>query len=165
MLESSYHTGFQRFFIAMPRLPLWPLLALIPLAEIFLLGRLGMRLGAAPLLLLVAATGALGIWLMRRAGRPSLQTLTRISAEPDPARVARGWEQMLLFVAGLLLLLPGPLSDLLGLTLLWPQTRRRLARALAASVARFIPATAPDAGSGRVVEGEIVQKTSRRRQP
>ncbi|HXF08131.1 MAG TPA: FxsA family protein [Candidatus Acidoferrales bacterium] len=149
----------------MSRPPLWPLLAMIPLVEIFLLGRLGVRLGAAPLLLLVAATGALGIWLMRRAGRPSLQTLTRISAEPDPVRIARGWEQMLLFVAGILLLLPGPLSDLLGLTLLWPQTRRRLARALAASVARFIPATAPDAGSGRVVEGEIVRKNSRRRQP
>ncbi len=149
----------------MPRVPLWPMLAVIPLAEIFLLGRLGMRLGAAPLLLLIAATGALGIWLIRRAGRPSLQTLSRLPDDPDPARVARNWEQALLFVAGLLLLLPGPLSDLLGLALLWPQTRRRVARGLAASVARFIPAAPPDAATGRVVEGEVIRKTSRPRDP
>ena len=164
MLGILLQTGFPRHFIAMSRLPLWPLLAVIPLVEIFLLGRLGMRLGAMPLLVLVTTTGALGIWLMRRAGRPSLQALTRISAEPDSARIARRWDQALLFVAGLLLLLPGPLSDLLGLTLLWPRTRRRVARGLHGSVARFMPGP-PGAAQGRVVEGEVVRKTSRRRPP
>lgn len=149
----------------MTRPPLWPLLATIPLAEIFLLGRLGVRLGAMPLLLFVTTTGALGIWLMRRAGRPSLQTLTRISTESDADRVARGWEQTLLFVAGLLLLLPGPLSDLLGLTLLWPQTRRRLAQWLMNVAIRVVPPSPEQAGRGRIVEGEVVQKTSRRRKP
>lgn len=149
----------------MPRPPLWPLLAMIPLAEIFLLGRLGMRLGAAPLLMLVATTGALGIWLMRRAGRPSLQTFTRIAAEPDPTRIARSWERALLFVAGLLLVLPGPLSDLLGLMLIRPQTRRRLAQWLMTAAVRVVPPSPEQAGGGRIVEGEVVQKTSRRRKP
>lgn len=149
----------------MTRLPLWPLLALIPLAEIFLLGRLGMRLGALPLLILVCATGALGIWLMRHAGRPTLQSLSRAEPVPDPSAVAQGWEMALLFVAGVLLVLPGPLSDLAGLALLWPTNRKRLAGWLSKRIGGLMPTVGPGPAGGRTLEGEVVRKTRRQTKP
>lgn len=149
----------------MTRLPLWPLLALIPLAEIFLLGRLGMRLGAMPLLILICATGALGIWLMRRAGRPTLKSLSRAEPVPDPTTIAQRWEMALLFVAGVLLILPGPLSDLAGLALLWPASRKRLADWLSKRIGGFMPGSGMPPAGGRTVEGEVVRKTRSRPRP
>ncbi len=143
----------------MTRFPFWPLLALIPLVEIFLLGRMGMRLGAMPLLILVCATGALGIWLMRRVGRPTLESLGRAEPLPDPTTIAQRWEMALLFVAGVLLILPGPLSDLAGLALLWPPSRKRLAGWLSKRIGSFMPSSGTSTTSGRTLEGEVVRKT------
>ncbi|MDY6955675.1 MAG: FxsA family protein [Pseudomonadota bacterium] len=142
----------------MSRLPVWPLLALIPLAEIFLLGRVGVRLGATPLLILIVVTGLLGLWLLRRAGRPALRSIRRLDATMDQAQITESWEKALLFIAGGLLVLPGPLSDLAGLTLVWPDSRKRLAGWIARRIVRFMPARS----SGRVVEGEVLRKSSRR---
>jgi UPF0716 protein FxsA len=143
----------------MTRFPLWPLLALIPLAEIFLLGRLGMRFGAMPLLILVCTTGALGIWLMRRAGRPTLQSLSRAEPLADPATITQRWEMALLFVAGVLLILPGPLSDLAGFTLLLPRNRKRLANWLNKRIGGLISTAGSGPAGGRTLEGEVVRKT------
>ncbi|MES1994177.1 MAG: FxsA family protein [Pseudomonadota bacterium] len=141
------------------RPPLWPLVALIPLAEIFLLGRVEMRLGAMPLLVLVCSTGALGVWLMRRAGKPQLQTLIRMEPALDPAVLAQRWEAALLFLAGALLILPGPLSDLAGFTLLLPGNRKRLAGWLSKRIGGFMPGSGTSTAGGRTLEGEVVRKT------
>jgi UPF0716 protein FxsA len=135
------------------------LLALIPLAEIFLLGRVGMRFGAMPLLILICATGALGIWLMHRGSKPTMQSLHRAEPVPDPTRMAQSWERALLFVAGVLLVLPGPLSDLAGFTLLLPGNRKWLAGWLSKRIGGLMPTAGPGPTGGRTMEGEVVRKT------
>lgn len=149
----------------MTRLPLWPLVALLPLAEIFLLGRLGMRLGAMPLLILISITGALGIWLMRRAGKPALQSLRRAEPVVDPSILAQSWEKALLFFAGVLLLLPGPLSDLAGLALLPQANRKRLIAWLSRRLGNLMPVGGHHPVRGRTMEGEVVRKTRRQQKP
>ena len=144
------------------RPPLWPLLAIIPLAEIFLLGRIEMRLGAMPLLILVCSTGALGIWLMRQAGKPRLRMLIQPDPMPDSTVLIQRWEAALLFFSGTLLILPGPLSDLAGLMLLLPSNRKRLALWLSNRIHRLIPATKRHPAGSRTIEGEVVRTSTKR---
>lgn len=110
---------------------LLPLLFLLPIVELYLLIRVGGYLGPLPTILLVLGAGVAGIVVLRRQGTTALQRVaTRLQAGEVPAEeVAEG---ALIAAAGLLLLLPGFVSDALALLLLVPIVRVRLAGALLA---------------------------------
>ena len=85
-------------------------------AEIALLIKFGQFIGGGWLLLEILASAALGYWFIRRAGRRFLRTDELIGVMANPAEYMRrsGWP---LILAGILLIVPGILGDLLGLWL------------------------------------------------
>ena len=118
------------------------LLILLPLVELYLLLRLGEQLGALPVLGLLLASAVLGLSLARTEGARVLRQVQAALARgqmPDEAMASGA----LVVVGGALLVLPGVLSDVLGLVLLVPPSRRwvarRLRRAFAGRVVRMGP--------------------------
>lgn len=123
------------------------LFVLLPLAELWLLIRIGAAIGATLTLGLVLASAALGVAVINRQG---FHTLARVRARlaQGEAPAAEILDGTLLALAGLLLVLPGPLTDALGLLGLIPAVRGRLVQRLLVSpkVARR--------GGGHVIEGD-----------
>jgi UPF0716 protein FxsA len=120
-------------------------------------------------LLLLLVTTLVGGWLVRREGARAWRSFSAAVAEGRPPGRA-ALDGVLILLGGLLVLLPGFVSDGLGLLCLLPPTRRLLGRALVgwaltrgrATVVR-VRATRGPAGAppprppapGRVIEGEI----------
>lgn len=103
------------------------LFLLVPVAEIAVFVQVGSRLGAGMTVLLVVVSAVVGVWLVRRQG---LATATRVQA-----MVARGespalgmLEGLALLAAGVLLVVPGFLTDIAAFVLLIPPLRRGIIR-------------------------------------
>ena len=102
---------------------------LIPVAELWLLLRIGAALGGVPTLGLVLVTGIVGASLARREGaRAWLAVQSELAAGRLPGRELL--EALLVLVAGIVLVTPGILTDLAGLALLIRPIRSGLVRAL-----------------------------------
>ncbi|MET0343131.1 MAG: FxsA family protein [Polyangiales bacterium] len=118
--------------------PLSLAFTLLPLLELLLLVRIGRAIGAGNTLLLVIATGFVGLLVAKTQGRKVLRAWQGALAE---GRVPeRGvLDGVLILVGALLLITPGVLTDVLGLLCLVPVTRHAIAgrfeRYLAARVA------------------------------
>lgn len=100
------------------------LLGLVALvvAEIWLLVLAGSKLGVLPTLLILVAVAALGGWLLRREGPRAWASLADAQAHPDEVG-ARLTDAALVLVGGILLMLPGFITDVVGLLCLLPATR------------------------------------------
>jgi len=123
-------------------------------------------LGGAVLFLWVLATAALGVILVRREGVRAMETVRAAVRErraPEPAVPDRG----MVATGGLLLMLPGLLTDLLGLVMVIPATRPLARRSLTllgtALLGRMGGATVvrsstprPKPAVGPVVRGEVL---------
>ena len=105
------------------RFPVIPIFILaLPLIEIAGFVVVGRQIGVLPTLGLVVATGILGAILLRIQG---FGVMTRIRKETqagrDPSReVAHG---VMVLLAGVLLLIPGFVTDIIGLLLFLPPVR------------------------------------------
>jgi UPF0716 protein FxsA len=105
---------------------LFLLFTLVPLLELYLLLTLGRLMGVQATVLLVLVTGLLGAALARREGLRVLgQYREALSQGRLPEEGILGG--VLVLVGGVLLVTPGVLTDVLGLALLFPPTRRALA--------------------------------------
>ena len=106
---------------------LFLLLLGVPIAEIALFIEAGRLIGIVPTILLTFATAVAGTYLMRMQG---LATLNRVaqSLEKGEMPVAPIIDGMGIFVAGMLLLTPGFLTDVFGLLLFIPPIRRNVGR-------------------------------------
>ena len=95
---------------------------LIPLVEIYLLIKLGQNFGAITSILLVIFTGILGAYLARMEG---LRTLFRIQETMREGRMPGEelLDALLIAIAGLVLITPGFITDVVGFLLLFPFTR------------------------------------------
>ncbi len=112
----------------------------------------GQALGLLATLLLAALAALAGLLLLRAAGGAALLEVRRALAmgrDPGPA-IARGGFRL---VAGLLLLLPGFVSDLAALALLLPPVQRAVLRSLAGRGRRARPPTAFDGPAPRLRPG------------
>jgi hypothetical protein len=98
------------------------LFVIVPLVELVLLIRLGQWLGLLPTIAFVVITGVIGAALARNEG---LRTLGRIQSDLRSGRfpVGRLLDGGLILFAGGLLLTPGILTDIVGLSLLVPGSR------------------------------------------
>lgn len=123
------------------------LFTLVPLIELYVLLRIGSRLGVAPTILLVVVTGVVGARLARREG---VRTLRQIQAQLQRGVVPTEGlvDGALILAAGLLLVTPGVLTDAVGFGLLFPLTRAALRR----YVRRRLEAAVPAASSTVEVE-------------
>ncbi|MDH6131326.1 UPF0716 protein FxsA [Kitasatospora sp. MAA4] len=148
--------------------------------EIWLLVQVASLIGWLPVLALLVLSAALGVSLIKRAGLKAFRAATAAFEQGTvPPSGAPETGTSLTVAGGLLLILPGFLSDLVGLTLLFPPTRalwRLVGRRVASSALRgTAPADAapladalrlqeqlrihrPD---GKVIQGEVVDPTDR----
>lgn len=157
----SWHSSWQKANLFLTRILMmnsmkWALSAilLLPVVEIYLLIRIGTWLGFLPTVLLLAAAAALGTHLLRTQGWKSWSRIQQSLAAghiPTHDLLDGG----IVLGAGALLLLPGFLSDVVGLLLLAPASRRFLVRhflehALVTSATRK-----PSDCGPHVIEGEF----------
>ena len=97
---------------------------LIPVIELYLLIKLGATIGPLYTLLLVIITGAVGAYLARLQGLEAmLRVKSRLQQGEPPAEEML--DALIIFIAGIVLLTPGLLTDISGLLLLLPATRLR----------------------------------------
>jgi Protein affecting phage T7 exclusion by the F plasmid len=100
------------------------LLLLLPFIDIYVLVVLAGEIGFLPALALIAATGIIGAFILKREGT---QLLRRLQSSVTAQEVSRNLlEGLLLASGGLMLLSPGFITDLLGLLLVLRPTRERL---------------------------------------
>lgn len=107
----------------------------ITLLELAILVRLGTLIGFWPMLAVLFGVGALGLFLARSQGIRTLraiQTDLALGRMPAPRLI----DQALIMAGGVLLLLPGLLSDLAGIVLVVPFTRGLAKKVIAARIAR-----------------------------
>lgn len=151
--------------------------------EIWLLTLVAGAAGGLTVLLLLVGGAVLGAAVIKRAGRRAFRTLTETLQQqqgaapgspvgPDPASTGNGF----LMLGGLLLMLPGLISDVAGLLLLIPGVRAMAGRYAESALERRVRAAVPGFGSlddafqqarihrpdGKVVQGEVIRdQTSR----
>jgi len=95
---------------------------LIPFCEIYLLIKIGSYLGAFNTILVVITTGFLGAYLARLQG---IKTMMRVreSLNRGELPAEEMLDALLIFVAGIVLLTPGFITDVAGIGILIPNTR------------------------------------------
>ncbi len=108
---------------------------LIPVIELALLVKVGSRIGVTLTIAVVLLTGASGAWLARTQGLRALVRLQEaLRAVQFPGDEI--FDGVLILGGGLLLLTPGFLTDLLGLSVLIPGSRHLIKAALKGTVRR-----------------------------
>ena len=119
------------------RIRLFLLFVVVPFIELAILVRIGSAVGFWPTMALVVATGAVGAVLARGQGIRVLNAIRNdlASGQVPAAHLLDG---LFVLVGGILLLTPGLLTDLAGLSLLLPFTRNRLKRILRARMEGMI---------------------------
>lgn len=137
------------------------------IAEVALLTVVGRSIGVGWLLTILVAEAAIGGWLVRREGSRAWASLR--AAERDPAAMGPALTDAALVLMGaILLMLPGFLSDAVGLLFLIPATRgiarrgvtgvfRALTRKYRDQAGLIVAKTTPST----VVEGETVPEAPR----
>jgi UPF0716 protein FxsA len=105
------------------------LFTVIPVVELYLLITIGQSMGAGPTIALVLGTGFLGAWLARREGSRVLRSWQGSLARGEIPKEGV-ISSVLVLVGGVLLVTPGVVTDVMGLVLLLPWTRRWVAHAI-----------------------------------
>ncbi len=97
----------------------------IPLTELYFLIKVGSQIGALPTIFLTVFTALLGGYMVRRQGFSTLMRVREMMnrGEMPALEVMEG---AVLLVCGVLLLLPGFITDLVGFVFLIPPVRRWL---------------------------------------
>lgn len=123
----------------------------LEIASIILMGDL---VGVLPTLLLLFGSGAVGVGLMKSAGTGIVAALRAPVQGSSLQRDAAG-TAMARVLAGLLFLIPGFFSDILGLLVLLPPVRQWLRSKI--RVQDFSTAAPRERRYGTVIEGEAVE--------
>jgi UPF0716 protein FxsA len=128
------------------------LFILVPFVELCLILLLGEVTAWYVPILFIVGTGLLGTWLARAQG---LTVYRRIQNELAAGRMPTDSmiDGVMIFVAGLLLVMPGVLSDILGISAMIPPVRAFYRRQLVAWFHSTFKVTT-------VVAGETVQRTN-----
>ncbi|WP_320170903.1 FxsA family protein [Maridesulfovibrio sp.] len=104
---------FAKIFIA---------LVVVPLFDLYLLVQIGSRIGTLNAIALCLLTAFVGAWLARSQGAATMQKVQEnLNRGVMPAEDIL--DAVIIFVAGLVLLTPGFITDVFGLLLLFPFTR------------------------------------------
>ncbi|MGW8356459.1 FxsA family membrane protein [Streptomyces wedmorensis] len=149
--------------------------------EIWLLTVVANAAGGLTVLALLVGGAVLGAAVMKRAGRRAFRNLSSTfqqaqaaaqggAVPPAPDRAAAEDRNGFLMLGGLLLMIPGLISDAAGLLLLIPQVRSLLGRTAEKAVERRMSA-APSGSlqdafqqarihrpDGKVVQGEVIRQ-------
>ena len=108
---------FQLFFV---------LLIIIPATEIYFLIQVGGVLGGFSTVLLILFTAFIGVYLCRLQGMAVVQRIQAMLARGEMPAI-EVIEAVLLIVCGVLLFMPGFITDIIGFICLLPMLRQRIA--------------------------------------
>ncbi|MDQ8703374.1 FxsA family membrane protein [Streptomyces sp. LHD-70] len=141
--------------------------------EIWLLTQVASAWGGLTVFLLLLAGLVLGGLVIKRAGRRAFkgwsEQLQQVQRGEMPERNPRAGGNALTMVAGLLLMMPGVVSDGVGLVLLLPPVRsvltKRVERSMESRMSKAGPGTFENAfqqarihrPDGKVVQGEVIR--------
>lgn len=131
----------------------------LPFVEIYLIVQVGQLIGVWWTLAILVGEALLGAWLVRREGGRASKALNEAYAS---GRMPTGElaDAAFVLVGGVLLVLPGFITDLIGLLFLLPFTRPLARKALAFFVARRLSrlglSTSYVRRDGTVIQGETV---------
>jgi len=131
----------------------------LPFLEIYLIVQVAQIIGGWWTLAILVGEALLGAWLMRREGARAWKALNEsfASGKMPSGELA---DTALILVGGALLVVPGFVTDVLGLLFLLPFTRPLARRVLAYFVARRMSSLGVSGAYVRrdvtVIEGEIV---------
>ena len=101
---------------------LFILFAVLPVMEIYVLIKVGSHIGALNTIILMVVMGVVGSWLARMQGFLIVNKVqTSLNQGLMPAEEL--WDGMLILAGGILLVIPGFISDILGILCLIPWTR------------------------------------------
>ncbi len=103
---------------------------LIPLAEIYLLIQVGQVIGTWDTIALVIFSGIIGAYAAKTQGRQVLGDIeTQLKAGQEPS--VYFLQAVLVFVGGILLITPGFITDIFGMSFILPWTRSFYIKGLA----------------------------------
>jgi UPF0716 protein FxsA len=134
-----------------------PYVLLYLVVEIVALVALGSAIGFGWTLVVLLAGSLLGLWLARREGVRAFRALAEAVQNRRVAH-AEITDGLLVAVGGVLLFLPGLVTDLAGLLLVLPPTRALVRRRLVRAAEERAPGlrTARIRSEGPVVDGTVV---------
>ncbi|OYU20341.1 MAG: exlusion protein FxsA [Rhodobacteraceae bacterium PARR1] len=132
---------------------LFTLFLLWPLAEIILFVTVGGAIGLLWTLAVIAGSAVLGVWLLRSRGVRSAAEMRRGLTVVRGGGLGQLAGDVLVMLAGVLLILPGFLTDALGLMLLLPPVRALIILWAARRVGDGLRARATPSASGRFGDG------------
>ncbi len=153
------------------------LFLLFPVLELYIFFKVSTAIGFFPALLLIIVGAGIGVLVMRLAGLATVLR-TRASLQRGELPAEQMFDGLIIAIAGGLLILPGFISDVLGVFLLLPFTRKLVARKIRERAeaqamrqrafaddlqARGGPAAPNGPASGRqpnVIEGEYEHRDS-----
>ncbi|MFC9288232.1 FxsA family membrane protein [Streptomyces sp. NPDC057052] len=139
--------------------------------EIWLLTVVAGAAGGFTVFLLLLAGFLLGSVVIKRAGRRAFRNLNEALQRGTPP--SSGGGSGLMMLGGLLLMIPGPVSDGLGLLLLLPPVQKAVGRYTERTVDRKLRAAGPGSlgdafqqarmhrPDGKVVQGEVISRDER----
>jgi UPF0716 protein FxsA len=140
-------------------LPLVLLFIAVPNVEIYVIIQVGQAIGALWTILLLVADSILGSMLMRAQGRAAWRRFNEaIAAGRVPAREVL--DGVLVIFGGALLLTPGFVTDIFGLTFLLPPTRAVIRGVLVRRVAGGFVVARPGSARPRAPGGGDVDGTA-----
>lgn len=136
----------------------------VSVAEVWLLTIVGSWIGVPWTLAILVAEAVVGAWLLRREGRKSWRALVTAY---EAGRMPTGHlaDAALVLVGGIMLILPGFFTDIIGLFFLLPVSRPLARKALGWAVARSASWAGIDlsnlhASGFGVIPGEVVDNPS-----
>jgi UPF0716 protein FxsA len=143
---------------------LWPVvvvaLVAVPIFEVWLLIQVGQEIGLGPTIAILVAEAVLGGWLMKHEGT---RAWTALNKALRTGRLPAGElaDAALVLVGGVLLMLPGFATDVLGFFFLMPFTRPLARAMLGFLIARKVSGMTLPVMVGRrdsedLIEGEVV---------
>ena len=137
-----------------------PVLLLLPFLEIYVLIAVGQVIGGIATLLLVLAMAVLGIVTIRLQGLATLFRARGAIARGElPGRALL--DGLWFLIAGILLLIPGFITDAIALVLFVPFVRRAMGRLLIGGFimpSRRGPVSSEDRTRPRTIEGEFTRR-------
>lgn len=146
---------------------LFTLFLLWPLAEIALFVTVGGAIGLLWTLVVIAGSAIFGVWLLRSRGVRSAAEMRRGLTVVRGGGLGQLAGDVLVMLGAVLLILPGFLSDAVGLLLLLPPVRaliilwaaRRVGDGIRAHTARTTPPSSGRFGDGRpdIIDAEFIE--------
>lgn len=148
----------------MPLLALLALFIVVPLAELYVILKVGDAIGVLPTVLILAADSVLGSLLLKSQGRAVWRRFNEaLSAGRMPHREVL--DGVLVIFGGAFLITPGFITDVVGLLLLLPPTRAAIRRVAVRRLGRRVAVGVVGAAGGPGRRGYDVDGTATEHEP